>query len=97
MSHQHPEHEKGKAMAVLNESVCSSFHASPGDQINFSTPTTTTCNLTADGTWPFTDGPPLVVPSTGKTTYMQSGLPNSVYYYNVDCCTDLSRKSVTVP
>lgn len=87
-------------MAVHDVEVCNSFHANPGDQVNFSTPSaTTTCNLTADGTWPFTDGSPFRVPPAGKTTYMKPAdqLPNGVYRYDVDCCRDRSRKSVTVP
>jgi hypothetical protein len=103
MSH-HGEHEHGKhpekaEFSVINVGVCNSFHGSPGDQVNFSTPSsTTTCTITQSGNvWPFTDASPLVVPPAGKTTYIRSGLPNSVYPYNVDCCTDLSQKTLTIP
>ncbi len=95
------KHEKkGTAMAVHNVQVCNNWNGSPGDQVNFSTPSaTTTCNLTQDGTWPFTDGPPLQVPPAGKTTYLKPAneLPNATYYYDVDCCTNQTRKGVTVP
>ena len=103
MSQHDPEkHErhanKPGEMAVIDVGVCNSFHGSPGDQVNFSTPSAnTTCNITQSGTWPFTDGPPLQVPPAGKTTYIKSGLPNAVYTYEVDCCTDLSRKTLTIP
>jgi hypothetical protein len=86
-------------MAVLNIGVCNSFHGSPGDQVNFTTPSaTTTCNITQDGnnTWPFTSGPPIQVPPAGATTYI-ANLPDAVYHYDVDCCTDLTRKTLTVP
>ena len=86
-------------MAVHNVEVCNNWNGSPGDQVNFSTPSAgTTCNITQVGNeWPFTDGPPLQVTGTGKTTYLKNPLPNAVYPYNVDCCTNLSQKSVTVP
>jgi len=102
--HKHDKHKHDKrdnkkgAMGIIATSVCNSFHGSCGDQVNFSTPSsTTTCNITQDGTWPFTDGPPLQVPPGGKTTYIKSDLPNAVYSYNVDCCTDLSKKTLTIP
>lgn len=100
--HKHDKHGKHErkegAMGIIATSVCNSFHGSCGDQVNFSTPSsTTTCNITQDGTWPFTDGPPLQVPPAGITTYIQSGLANAVYSYNVDCCTDLSKKTLTIP
>jgi hypothetical protein len=102
--HKHKKHEKhaGKeaAMTVHNVGVCNNWNGSPGDQVNFTTPSAnTTCNITQSGTWPFTDGPPLQVPPAGKTTYLKPAneLPNATYNYNVDCCTNLSQKSVTVP
>jgi hypothetical protein len=102
--HKHEKHGKHdkreRTESVINTSVCNSFHGSCGDQVNFSTPSaTTTCNITQDGssTWPFTDGPPLQVPPRGQTTYIKSDLPNAVYTYNVDCCTDLSKKTLTIP
>lgn len=103
---EHKEHKyekhggKRTAMTVHKVEVCNSWNGSPGDQVNFSTPSaTTTCNLTQDGTWPFIDGPPLKVPPAGKTTYLKPAdqLPNATYYYDVDCCLTLTRKGVTVP
>jgi hypothetical protein len=101
--HKHEKHEpharKDAALSVINVGVCNSFHGSPGDQVNFATPSpTTTCNITqaANNTWPFTDGPPISVPPAGATTHI-ANLPNSVYRYNVDCCLDLSQKTLTIP
>ena len=98
--HEHDKHPRKEGeMAVIDVGVCNSFHGSPGDQVNFSTPSsTTTCNITQVGnTWPFTDGPPLQVTPAGKTTYIKSGLPNAVYPYEVDCCTNLTQKTLTIP
>src|SRR5271167_2234556 len=96
-----PKGGKKKAtMATHTVDVCNDWSGSPGDQVNFTNPTaTTTCNLTQDGTWPFIDGPPLAVPPAGKTTHLKPAneLPNATYYYDVDCCANLTRKSVTVP
>jgi hypothetical protein len=99
--HDHEKHQPAgkRTESVLNVGVCNDFHGSPGDQVNFSTPSsTTTCNITqSGGTWPFTDGPPLQVPPAGKTTYIKSNLPNAVYPYEVDCCTSESQKTLTIP
>ncbi len=93
---------KKPTAAVYTVSVCNDWNAPAGSQVNFTNPNaTTTCNITADtsSTWPFVDGPPIPVPPAGATTYLKPAdeLPNAAYYYNVDCCTDMTRKSVTVP
>ena len=92
--------QKKATMATHTVDVCNDWNGSPGDQVDFTNPSaTTTCNLTQDGTWPFVDGPPLAVPPAGKTTHLKPAneLPNATYYYDVDCCANLTRKSVTVP
>jgi hypothetical protein len=92
--------KKRAAATVYTINVCSSWNGVQGSQVNFTNPTAnTTCHITADGTWPFTDPSPFSVPPAGATTYLKpaSQLPNSTYYYDVDCCTNLTRKSVTVP
>jgi hypothetical protein len=84
-------------MAIHNEDVCiASFSASPGDQVNFNNPTTTTCTITASGTYPFTDGPPLQVPPAGTTTFIKAGLPSGTFNYNVTNCPEQDIKSVIV-
>ncbi len=94
--------KKQVTATVYTIGVCNSWSGTQGSQVNFTNPTaTTTCNITAvaSSTWPFTDGPPLAVPPGGATTYLKSAnaLPNGTYYYEVDCCTDATQKSVTVP
>ena len=87
-------------MATHNVGVCNNWNGSPGDQVNFTNPSATqTFTISSDpnSTWPFTTASPISVPPGGATTYLKSPLPNAVYYYEVDGCTDLSRKGVTVP
>ncbi len=87
-------------MATHNVGVCNSWNGSQGDQVNFTNPSATqTCNISQSGnnTWPFTDSSPFAVPPGGATTYLKNPLPNAIYYYDVDCCTDMSQKTVTVP
>lgn len=88
--------------AVYTVSVCDIWSGIQGSQVNFTNPDAiTTCHIKEDtsSTWPFTDPSPISVPPAGATTHLKpaSELPNATYYYNVDCCMTLTRKSVTVP
>lgn len=85
-------------MATHNVDICQSWHGSSGDQVNFSNSFNENCMITQNGTnsWPFTDNSPIVVPPTGKTTYLKT-LPNGSYSYTVNCCPGDSIKTVTVP
>ena len=85
-------------MATHNVNVCNNFNASPGDTVNFSNSSGTTCNISQLGTdpWPFTSGPPLKVPPAGATTLIKSPLAPGTYNYNVDCCPTQTGKCVIV-
>lgn len=74
--------------------MCNDWHGMPGDQVTFTNGTALTATVTQDGTWPFTADPGFQIPSTGFTTTIKTGLPNAVYYYDVNRC---SRKTVTIP
>ena len=82
---------------MANPDVCDSFTARRGERVNFSNSTGKACSLEQGPTvWPFTDGPPLPVPTTGATTHIAVG--TGVYTYDAKCCGDIeSQKSVTVP
>ncbi len=94
--------KKAPKAAVYTVGVCNDWNAPAGSQVNFTNPNaTTTCNITSvvNSTWPFTDPSPIPVPPSGATTHLKPAevLPDNTYYYNVDCCETMTRKSVTVP
>ena len=89
--------------------VCNSFHANKSEQFewhNGVTTAPTNCNISqiSGTTGPFVHSSPLAVPGKAAgggpgvlACQIQSGLADGKYQYNVDCCTSLVSKSVTIP
>ena len=82
--------------------ICDDWNGSQGDKVTFTNNTGANCKISKAGHWPFTDGPP--IPATGSippggtaSTYLKNPLANGRYNYEVDCCTDKTQKTVTVP
>ena len=90
-------------MADHSVNICDDWNGSQGNKVTFNNTTNGPCTIVqGSSTWPFKDGPPL--PSTGSVpaggtvvTHLKNPLPNGTYSYQVNGCTNMTPKTVTVP
>ena len=90
-------------MADHKIKICDDWNGSQGSKVTWTNNTGANCVISQAGhTWPFKDGPP--IPATGSippggtaSTHLKNPLRNGRYSYEVDCCTDKTPKTVTVP
>ena len=91
-------------MADHEIDICDDWNGSQGNKVTWTNNTGADCIISQNGnnTWPFKDGPP--IPATGcippggtASTHLKNPLPNGTYTYGVNCCTDATPKTVTVP
>jgi hypothetical protein len=75
-------------MPSVTTNVCSNFSAAAGDGIIW-TDASSGCTITAEAgsPWPFTAGPPIILPSPrNPPATLKTGLTPGTYCFVVSCC-----------
>lgn len=80
--------------------VCNNFHAHKADSFVWQNNLNVTCCISQppNTTWPFVQASPICIPANSTANgAISPNLADGTYSYNVDCCTNLVPKSVTIP